>query len=176
MIKMASEKIRLRPICNGDLKLLFEWINDRELVVFNAPFRHVSETEHHAWFESINERQDMVFFMIEDVESTTPIGSCQLLNIHQTHRSAELQIRIGRYDYQNKGVGSEAVRKLVEHGFRKLGLHRIGLHVFSTNERAIRVYEKNGFSREGLLKQAAFIEGDWVDVVVMGQLNPDEES
>ena len=105
--------------------------------------------------------------MIEDVKTGLTIGSCQLLNIHTIHRSAELQIRIGAINYQNQGAGSDAVRQLTEYGFSVLNLHRISLHVFATNQRAIRVYEKNGFVREGLLRKAALIDERWLDVVYM---------
>lgn len=158
----------LRPVRNEDSHLLFEWINNRKLVVMNAPFRQISEVEHQQWFKSLNIRNDLAFFMIEDTDSGLAIGSCQLNKINNFHLSAELQIRIGRSDFQNKGAGSEAVRLLIEHGFAVLKLHRIMLHVFSTNSRAVHVYEKNGFVQEGVLRDAAFIEGRWVDVLVFG--------
>ena len=157
-------------MCDEDSSLLFEWINNHDLVVFNAPFRPISEVEHRAWFGSISERKNLAFFMIEHVETATAIGSCQLLNIHPVHRSADLQIRIGCAGFQNQGVGSEAVRQLVGFGFSELQLHRIALHVFATNQRAIRAYEKNGFVREGLLRQAACIDGQWLDVICMAKL------
>ncbi|WP_092787741.1 GNAT family N-acetyltransferase [Rhodospira trueperi] len=165
-----SASVRLRPVKLEDSDLLFEWINNRDLVVMNAPFRPISETEHKKWFEGISLRKDVSFFMIEDSDSGLAIGSCQLTNIHDIHRSAELQIRIGRFDFQNKGAGSAAVRLLVDHGFHTLKLHRIMLHVFSTNLRAIHVYQKAGFKQEGLLREAAFIEGRWLDVLIFGLL------
>lgn len=164
----SSALVRLRSVRDEDCNLLFGWINNRELVVLNAPFRPISKAEHEQWFESLGTRKNLAFFMIEDIDSGLAIGSCQLTNIHDVHRSAELQIRIGRSDFLNKGAGSEAVRLLIEHGFDKLKLHRITLHVFSTNSRAIHVYEKNGFIQEGALREAAFIEGRWVDVLVFG--------
>lgn len=163
--------VKLRPVRREDASILFEWINNRDLVVLNAPFRPISKVEHQQWFESLGTRKTLVFFMIEDLDSGLAIGSCQLTNIHDVHRSAELQIRIGRSDYQNKGAGSEAVRLLIEYGFDKLKLHRIMLHVFSTNLRAMHVYKKNGFQQEGVLREAAFIEGCWRDVIVFGLIN-----
>ena len=163
--------IRLRPVRQEDSRILFEWINNRELVVLNAPFRQISMVEHEQWFDSLGTRKNLAFFMIEDGDSGLAIGSCQLTNIHDVHRSAELQIRIGNPDYQNKGAGSEAVRLLIEHGFDKLKLHRIMLHVFSTNLRAMHVYRKKGFQQEGVLREAAFIDGRWLDVVVFGFIN-----
>jgi RimJ/RimL family protein N-acetyltransferase len=44
------------------------------------------------------------------------------------------------------------------------------LHVFKTNIRAIRSYEKIGFVKEGLLRKAAHIDGKYLDIVVMGIL------
>ena len=166
-----SPSVRLRPVKPEDSSLLFEWINNHELVVMSAAFRQVSKTEHQQWFESINIQKNIAFFMIEDTVSGLAIGSCQLTNIHDTHRSAELQIRIGRYDFQNKGAGSKAVRLLIEHGFDTLKLHRITLHVFSTNLRAIHVYQNTGFKQEGVLREAAFIEGCWLDVLIFGLLS-----
>ena len=163
--------IRLRLVRWEDSNILFEWINNRELVILNAPFRAISKSEHEQWFESLGTRKNLAFFMIEDVDSGLAIGSCQLNNISDVHRSAELQIRIGRLDYQNKGAGSKAVRLLIEHGFDKLELHRIMLHVFSTNLRAMHVYRKNGFQQEGVLREAAFIDGRWLDVNVFGLIN-----
>jgi diamine N-acetyltransferase len=91
-----------------------------------------------------------------------------LLNINWRHRSGELQIRIGDAASRGRGLGTEAVRLLCDFGFADLNLHRIYLHVFASNSRAIGAYEKAGFVREGLLRQAAYIDGQWVDVVLMG--------
>lgn len=169
---MLSDQVRLRALRKEDAKLLYEWIVDRELVILNSPYHPVSETDHEAWVERMMKKSsDLVIFVIEEVMSSTPIGTCQLLNINWRHRSAELQIRIGDSSHQGKGYGSEAVQLLIEFGFKDLNLHRIYLHVFAANKRAIRVYEKCGFRKEGILKEAAFIDGEWVDVIVMGLLN-----
>lgn len=163
--------MRLRPAVAADAPQLFRWINDRELVVHNAPFRPVAWPEHAAWFERIlAPSPERVFFIIEAVATGEAIGSCQLLNISSQHGTAELQIRIGEASGRDRGLGTEAVRLLVAHAFGELGLHRVGLQVFATNARAIRAYEKAGFRREGLLRQAACIDGARLDVVCMGVL------
>jgi RimJ/RimL family protein N-acetyltransferase len=165
-----SPMVSLRPVNEVDSELLYQWINDHDLVVFNAPFRAISRVEHDAWFSRIRTRSDIVFFIIENSEDGKAIGSCQLLNIHNEHRSADLQIRIGCRESQNRGLGSEAVRQLTDFGFTQLNLHRIALQVFANNLRAIRTYEKNGFVREGLLRQAACIDENWLDVWVMAKV------
>jgi UDP-4-amino-4,6-dideoxy-N-acetyl-beta-L-altrosamine N-acetyltransferase len=160
----------LRP---EDSDLLFEWINDHDLVVQSAPFRPIDRAEHDAWFERIRQREDARIFAIR--EGDRLVGSCQLHSIHPVHRSAELQIRIGADDARGRGVGSEAVSQLVRFGFDELGLHRICLQVFATNDRAIRLYERAGFRREGVLREAASIDGAWIDVLLMALLRHDRE-
>ena len=165
--------IALTPLLNEDSGTLFEWINDREEVLHSAPYSVVHEADHEAWFDSIRNRDDVVIFAIRERDSERLIGSCQLLNIDPRHGSCELQIRIGEVAARGQGHGTEAVRLLLDHAFRDLGLHRVGLHVFSGNEAAISAYEKAGFVREGLMREAAMIDGDRVDVVVMAIIGRD---
>ena len=169
--QMHSERVRLRPLLKSDAPLLYEWITVRDLVILNSPLYPVSESDHEAWIEKMMTRQaDLVIFVIEDIDSGQAIGTCQLIKINWHHRNAELQIRIGVPAFHGKGYGSEAVRLLTVFGFKDLNLHRIYLHVFADNVRAVRAYEKCGFEREGTLREAAHIDGKWVDIAVMGLL------
>lgn len=163
----AVELAALRP---EDSELLFQWINDRALVTLSAPFRPIARAEHEAWFDAVRRRPDSKIFGVRLREGDRLVGSCQLNSIHSVHRSAELQIRIGAADARGRGVGAEAVRLLLAHAFVELGLHRVYLHVFATNEPARRLYERVGFRREGVLREAACIDGAWLDVLLMAIL------
>lgn len=162
--------VKLSPLTQNDLPLMFEWINNRDLVIFNAPYQPVHFAKHQSWFDVIQERKDMVIFGIRLIASDTLIGSCQLHSIHPINRSAELQIRLGELDKLEQGYGTQALTLLVQFGFDDLNLQRIYLHVFRTNERAIHVYKKLGFVQEGLLRQSAYVNGEYIDIVVMGLL------
>ena len=160
---------RLDAVRTADLPRLLEWINERGQVIYNAPYKPVSEPDHLAWFERISKNPGVRLFAIRDAGDAL-VGTCQLLDIDCTARAAQLQIRIGETDRRDAGIGTAAVAQLVEFGFRDLNLNRIYLHVFATHARAIRVYEKVGFVREGLLREAAFVDGAFVDVVIMALL------
>jgi RimJ/RimL family protein N-acetyltransferase len=166
----VPDSVTLGPLLDGDLPVLFRWINEPEQVHWNSAYRPVSETDHQEWFESIRKRSDVAIFAIRSVPENRLIGSCQLRNIDPVHRSAELQIRIGEVDQRGHGHGTEAVRQLVRFGFHDLNLRRIYLHVFAHNTAAIRTYERIGFRQEGVLREAAHIDGRYVDVVAMGIL------
>ena len=166
----AAPPVLLRPLDPRDSDALFRWINDRDTVVFNAPFEAVARADHDRWFDAIRQAGDVRIFAIVERAGDRLVGTCQLLNISRRHRSAELQIRIGEPDARGKGLGTHAVRQLVAHGFGELGLHRIALTVRTDNERAIRTYRSCGFQEEGIAREAAFIEGRFVDLLCMAIL------
>lgn len=170
MTRKTTGRVTLSPITMADAPRLFEWINDRDLVLFNAPFHPTHEASHLDWVRGLARRKDLAAFAIRIKPANRLIGICQLTGINPVSRSADLQIRIGDAASRGKGLGLEAVQALVAFGFKDLNLHRIALHVFATNTRAIKTYEKAGFAHEGTMRDAAFIDGRFVDVHVMAIL------
>lgn len=65
-------------------------------------------------------------------------------------------------EFHGQGLASALMRYSIEIA-KSIGLHRIELSVRSYNENGIRLYEKSGFQRVGLLKDAAFIDGTYRD-------------
>ncbi len=167
---LRGERIMLAPLRDEDSRTLFGWINERGDVLLSAPYKPVHHADHVAWFDAIRSRDDVVVFGIRRLEDDVLVGSCQLHGIDPRSRSAELQIRIGVPDARGQGLGSEALELLVRYGFEDLNLRRIFLHVFATNERALRAYLAAGFVEEGRLREAAYVDGEFVDVVVMARL------
>lgn len=163
-------RVTLSPITMADAPVLFAWINDRDLVLFNSAYRPTDERSHREWIKSLAARQDVVAFAVRTARGRRLIGMCQLTAISKVHRTADLQIRMGDDRTRGQGLGLETVRLLVAFGFRDLNLHRISLQVFATNTRAIKTYRRAGFRQEGRLRKAAFVDGRYVDVVVMGIL------
>jgi RimJ/RimL family protein N-acetyltransferase len=167
---LRSNNIMLAPLTSADSASLWEWINDREQVLFNSAYKPVGEVQQQDWFEAIQKRPDVVFFAVRLIETDRLVGTCQLHSINSVHRSAELQIRLGDPADRGKGYGTEAVNLLLQFAFADMNLHRVYLHVFASNQTAIAVYQKAGFVREGTLRHAAFINGEYIDVAIMGIL------
>jgi RimJ/RimL family protein N-acetyltransferase len=163
--------VTLGPVTEADLPLLHRWINDRPLVLLSAPYRPVHFSDHNAWWRSVSSDTSIVIFAIRTNPDGRLIGTCQLLNINRTHGTAELQIRIGDEQSRGRSFGSESVRLLVRHAFADQRLHRVMLHVLASNAAAIATYERTGFTREGLLREAAYVDGRREDVVVMAILS-----
>ena len=85
--------------------------------------------------------------------------------------SASLGIMIHR-DYQNAGVGTAMMSALLDLADNWLMLKRISLTVFADNDRAIHLYEKLGFEKEGLMRLAGVRNGQYVDEYMMARIHP----
>jgi len=168
---IRNSDVCLRAVRLDDLDILYKAINNPDLVKHNASYSIIHETEHLKWFERLISDKTKAFFMI-DFENH-PVGSAQLIDIHPVHKNAEITIRLFEENNFGKQIGSQALSILCDYGFNNLNLHRLWLRVFHDNERAIRVYKKNGFNEEGLMKEAAFIQGVFKHVLIMGKIRND---
>jgi RimJ/RimL family protein N-acetyltransferase len=162
-----KNSIRLRPLNAGDLDLLFAWINDRDLVKFNSDYRPVSWQEHLDWFSRINAAENEKYFGIEVVCSRLLIGSCSLRKIDKALGNAELQIRIGDSRYWSFGLGTQAVKHLVNYAFSNLNLKKVYLFALTDNDRAVKCYQKAGFKVERLQKNKTWMNGHLRDLKLM---------
>src|SRR2546425_5336945 len=103
-------------------------------------------------------------------ETPIVIGMINTNKIEAAHRSTEIDIVIGHPVYRERGYGSDAIREFLRFLFDAVGLHRVWLATYEYNARARRVYEKLGFVQEGIMREADYVDGRWVDSVVYGIL------
>lgn len=149
------------------------WRNDPEVIAFlGAPFRYINPDVEQRWFDNyMANRSSCVRCAITTEEAPGEIlGLVSLTNIDALNQCGSLQIMIGAKENQGKGMGSFAVSAMLDHAFRNLNLHRVELRVLPTNARAIHVYEKAGFVKEGVLRRAVYKNGVFSDICQYGIL------
>jgi RimJ/RimL family protein N-acetyltransferase len=131
----------------------------------------------HAWFDEYLRRRgiDVRCAILVEPE-LQPVGLASLTGIDSVHRRAEFHLLIGRRDLHGRGLGTDATRQMIRHAFSDLNLHRVFVHVLTSNAAAIRVYEKTGFKREGVSREGAYKRGRYEDVVQMAILNQEFEA
>lgn len=109
-------------------------------------------------------------FICADTADDRAVGEVVINEIDHANRSANIRIAIFNPSDWNRGYGSEALHLMVGYGFETLKLHRIELGVYDFNPRAVRVYEKIGFKREGVLRDALLWDGAYYDMIIMSIL------
>jgi RimJ/RimL family protein N-acetyltransferase len=75
--------------------------------------------------------------------------------------------------FRGRGLGTDVVRALCEYGFTVRGLHRLQIETLVSNTAMLKAAERAGFTREGTLRQAAWVTGEFVDEVILGLLAAD---
>lgn len=104
-----------------------------------------------------------VAYLIVENETQRLIGGITIGNIrYGVSQSAQIGYWMGE-PYAGKGFMQDAIRTLIGHAFGVMRLHRVEAACIPSNTRSIRVLEKAGFSREGLLRSYLRINGAWQD-------------
>ena len=168
-------QVKLRELERSDLPVVNGWRNDPEIVdLLGANFLFIAQEIDNRWYDAYLAARDRnVRLAIVEPEQGRIIGCVYLTDIHRINRCAEFAILIGDKTYWSKGCGFEATRLILAHAFDDLNLNRIYLTVLAENTRAIRLYEKVGFRREGLQREAVFKQGRYRDVVLMAITAPE---
>ncbi len=96
-------------------------------------------------------------------------GSIGLFDHQPTHERAEVGYVLGRR-FWRQGLGSEALRVVLDHAFCDLALRKVVAHVRPENAASRGLLGRAGFREEGLLRQHLFFKGEWWDVVSFGLL------
>ena len=165
---LVGTKVYLRPLEEADAAECHAWLNDpdvrRTLAVRGVPH---TEASSRAWIRSLDPRRDQVFAIVTNGGGLY-VGNCGLHDIDPVDRHATLGIVIGRTDRWGQGFGAETVRLLCRHAFDDLNLHKVCLSCYATNERGLRLYARAGFTVEGRRREQVFIDGRWVDEILLG--------
>jgi ribosomal-protein-alanine N-acetyltransferase len=137
------------------------------------------ELERHAWRQRLGRyREDFargvaVAFFILDNQSGQLLGGITLGNIrHGVAQSGHIGYWIGER-FAGRCFMAEALDLLAGHAFETLKLHRIEAACIPANSRSIRVLEKAGFQREGLLRSYLRINGVWQDHYLYALISED---
>lgn len=160
---------RVQPTDLGDLLA----VNGDDVVTRFLPYpTWKSATDAQFWFERMAALQAAgatAQFVIEHRELARVIGSCLLFRHEPASGRAEIGYVLGRAHW-GQGLMHEAMRGFIDHAFVTLGLRRLEADVNPLNLASVRLLERLGFVREGLLRQRWITKGQVSDSLLFGLL------
>jgi RimJ/RimL family protein N-acetyltransferase len=161
----------LRPLDREHLPACLRWFHEDPDVVrflnWNLPLNTTATEER--WLEAMQGSPDNQVFAIVEAEGNEHIGNIGIHGIEGCTRKAVLGVYVSA-PWREHGLGSAAIRKLLQWCFQVRNLHRVELSVWSYNERAKHCYERLGFRREGVLRDGHFFDGRYWDEEIYGIL------
>lgn len=157
-----SEKINYIHVSLDLIDDYLIMVNDREIQkCISTKIRVYSREDEVNWVKAKLEEGAQVFSMISK-EDGSYIGNVELMDIENGSAEVGLCITMAM---QNKHYGTEALKKIIEYGFKELDLNTLTAVIFSNNVRSLHNVEKLGFKRCGIEKNVKVEDGVSVDDV-----------
>ncbi len=162
---------RLREIDREDMIIINSWRSSKELIDYlGAPFRYINKEVDFKWFENYMQNRGTNIRCTILNEEEQVLGLVSLTNIDRMNQTAVFHIMIGDSTHRDKGIGSYATNEILRHAFYDMNLNRVELTVLESNNRAIALYEKLGFKKEGIKREAVYKNGEFINMIFMAIL------
>ncbi len=170
---IIGEKIYLRALEPEDAPLAAKCKNVphvRETFYLNLPENIAQQKDYLKDLYKPEKRLDYTPFAITIKENDKAIGITAFHRIDLVSRAAVFSIIIADQSEWGKGYGEESTRLMIKYGFDILNLNRIQLVVSAENPKAAHIYEKSGFFKEGVMRQAMYHYDHYSDFIIMSIL------
>ncbi|HYI16605.1 MAG TPA: GNAT family protein [Thermomicrobiales bacterium] len=172
-IIIRGEQVGLGPI-RGDLVTTYQrWMNDLQVTrTLGAPSRPMTVERERQWADIALVSTDPMF-TIYTLEEMRPIGNTSLFDFDTDNASCYFGILIGERDAWGKGYGTETTRLMLAYAFDVLGLQNVALTAHADNHGGIRAYERAGFRKIGVRRNAIRVGRHRIDEILM-DATPDD--
>lgn len=155
-----GKRVRLRGFRPEEAEVCAKWLNDLETMRLAGGGAQRPRTVEECWTWLNKPGQNR--FAVETLDGRL-IGMCVLKDADEQSRHCMLGWLIGEKDARGQGYGSDMIRVLLKYAFEERGMARVALDTFGYNEGAIRLYERLGFVREGVLRENVYAMGRYWD-------------
>jgi RimJ/RimL family protein N-acetyltransferase len=181
IVVTRGKKIRLRTFTRADLRYLDEWCDDPELDrMVGSEFLHLYKAyeKDASFYDAVLSDPTQIVLMIVPNDAPQPakaVGLVRLMNIHQAEGYAGIETILADRQAIRHGYGVQASRLIAFYGVDTIGLRRLEAKAYEYNPLSINTLKRNGFTQEGVLRQAAYRDGRYWDIIVFGILKDEIE-
>lgn len=172
---IVGERVVLRPIVAGDAEHMWADLHDEEAMRLTGTHDRFTREQIERWCATRADQEDRLDLAVELGETGEWCGEVVINEWDPDNRSCSFRIALSAHA-RNRGIGTEATRLICDHVFDEITdppVNRLSLAVFDVNPRAIAVYERVGFRREGVEREALRWDGEYHDSILMAMLRRD---
>jgi len=171
---LQGPQVRLRAQRADDVPALFALYSDPQVMRYwsAAPFTHLQQAQDKFEFQDRGVRTgEFAQWAIVRADDAL-IGTCSLFELSMADRRASFGYALASA-YWGNGYALEATRLVVEHAFGVMALRRLEADVDPRNLASLRLLDRLGFAREGLLRERWQVDGGTQDSLICGLLERD---
>ena len=169
---LRGDQIVLRARAESDVAVLHSELYDDVATRSRAdsrPWKPMSAGSVASPYAVTEPNNETACFSVAEIATDELVGEALLWGIDTHSRAANVGISL-RPSFRGRGFGTEVVRVLCRYGFTTRGLHRLQLDTLADNAAMRAVAVRVGFRAEGVLREAAWVDGRFVDSMVFGLL------
>lgn len=173
-MSIQTPNFTLRPFTQADLQNVFKGLS-HPLVIpyYGVSFKTLEETQTQIdWFETIERENTGRWRAICSKDLSTFCGAVGFNYWSQEHKKAEIGFWL-LPDFWRKGIIKEVVPRMVEYGFKEMGLHRIEAEVETGNTASKNVLTGLGFKFEGTKRDCEIKGGRFISLDIFSMLSTD---
>lgn len=164
-----QHNVNLKAFTSNNISDFMEWATDDEVTKYMMWNSYTSSSEAEVFFTNVVEKHPWFKAICLDEKV---IGSLTLDKGKGAHNcKAELGYVLAR-KYWGMGLVTQAIKLALETGFKDLDVERIEAYVDPANIGSQRVLEKNGFTKEGFLRNFVLQKGILKDRLIYSFLKP----
>ena len=167
---LVGETIYFRPFEPGDGADVARWFRERELSGRFASGLPMSEEAAARFVEGLARDERQVGVAVARRADDKLVGAIRIHSLQPQRRTGGYRLALDSAARGGEKIAQEATRLVLAYVFETLGLNRLWLHEWAGDETARRRFAKAGFTEEGVLRQEAWKDGAYEDVVVMAIL------
>ncbi len=172
-MKLENKRIKLRKLKISDIDFIFRCSEDKEITRYTSvappPYGIKEAQQFIRGVQRKMKKKKSFQFGIELKENKELIGMVLLDEINFKNKNASVGIWLIKR-YWGKGISDEAVKLMLEFGFKELKLERIQAKVLHKNIRSQKLLKRMGFKLEGKLRKKTFFKKRWFDDLIYGVL------
>lgn len=142
----GNEVVKLRLIEESDLETTLAWRNQDDARIWFKNSSQLTLEQHQAWFQRYRDKDDDFLFVIQ--AGGKLVGQASVYDIEWDKGRAEVGRFLAEPSSLGKGYIRQACNALIGLCSETLNLRYLFLEVIESNERALRIYQKNGFLLE----------------------------
>jgi RimJ/RimL family protein N-acetyltransferase len=173
-LPLTGTQICLRAVVPDDAAGGYlRWMNDPVITRYlETKAGTHTEASLRDYIRSTTASADNAFLAIVLRTDNRHVGNIKLGPINRHHLLGDIGIIIGEQDCWGRGLATEAIALLKEHAFAQLGLHKLTASCYANNAASAKAFEKAGFTTEAVRPAHFWSEGNWVDGIFLGCVNP----
>lgn len=172
--QLETERLILRNFKPSDLPFVFKHFSNsfvsRYLYDNEPPQTPEEAGEILGW--AMEQNSNHIRWCIILKETSEPIGTIGFHKYDEQNNSAEIGYDLAE-EYTQKGIMSEALQCIIQHGKAAYGLHRIYASAAEENDASNRLLEKNGFVLEGICRDQYLFRGTYYDHKIWSYITDD---